>query len=65
MGGALHRKQADTNGAQLETRAAIEQLLRVAPGYRLRDIDLGNSMFIGGPERGTVEVGPRVSGDSS
>ena len=51
--------------ARLETKAAIEQLLRVAPEYRLRDIDFGNSMFIRGPERGTVEVGPRASGDSS
>jgi cytochrome P450 len=51
--------------ARLETRAAIEQLLRVAPEYRLRDIDFGNSMFIRGPERGTVEVGPRAQGDSS
>jgi cytochrome P450 len=48
--------------ARLETKAAIEQLLRVAPEYRLRDIDFGNSMFIRGPERGTVEVGARVSG---
>jgi cytochrome P450 len=47
--------------ARLETRVAIEQLLRVAPEYRLRDIDFGNSMFIRGPERGTVEVGARVS----
>ena len=51
--------------ARLETRVAIEQLLRVAPEYRLRDIDFGNSMFIRGPERGTVEVGSRVSGNSS
>ena len=51
--------------ARLETRVAIEQLLRVAPEYRLRDIDFGNSMFIRGPERGTVEAGPRVSGGSS
>ena len=36
---------------------AIEQLLRIAPEYRLRDLDFGNSMFIGGPERGTVEMG--------
>jgi len=47
--------------ARLETKAAIEQLLRVAPEYRLRDIDFGNSMFIRGPERGTVEVGARIS----
>jgi cytochrome P450 len=48
--------------ARLETKVAIEHLLRVAPEYRLRDIDFGNSMFIRGPERGTVEVGARASG---
>ena len=36
--------------ARLEMKVAIEQLLRVAPEYRLRDIDFGNSMFIRGPE---------------
>jgi cytochrome P450 len=47
--------------ARLETRVAIESLLRVAPEYRLRDIDFGQSLFIRGPERGTVEVGARAS----
>jgi cytochrome P450 len=47
--------------ARLETKVALEQLLRVAPDYRLRDIDFGNSMFIRGPERGIVEVGVRAS----
>jgi len=36
-------------------------VLRVAPDYRLRDIDFGQSLFIRGPERGTVEVGARAS----
>jgi cytochrome P450 len=43
--------------ARLETKVAIEQLLRVAPEYHLRDIDFGNSRFIRGPERGIVDVG--------
>jgi cytochrome P450 len=47
--------------ARLETKVAIEQLLRIAPEYRLRDIDFGNSLFIRGPERGTVEVGVRAA----
>jgi hypothetical protein len=42
-------------------KVAIEQLLRVAPEYRLRDIDFGNSLFIRGPETGIVEVGVRSS----
>jgi cytochrome P450 len=47
--------------ARLETKVAIEKLLQVAPEYRLHDIDFGNSLFIRGPERGTVEVGVRAS----
>ncbi len=47
--------------ARLETRVAIEKLLQVAPEYRLRDIDFGQSLFIRGPERGTVEVGARAT----
>jgi cytochrome P450 len=45
--------------ARLETKVAIEQLLRVAPEYRLRDIDFGDSVFVRGPERGIVDVGVR------
>jgi cytochrome P450 len=48
--------------ARLETKVAVEQLLAVAPEYRLRDIDFGQSLFIRGPERGTVDV--RVSAAS-
>jgi cytochrome P450 len=47
--------------ARLEMKVAIEQLLRVAPEYRLKDIDFGNSMFIRGPESGIVEVGVRTT----
>jgi cytochrome P450 len=47
--------------ARLETKVAIEQLLRVAPEYQLRDIDFGDSLFIRGPERGIVDVGVRAS----
>jgi cytochrome P450 len=47
--------------ARLETKVAVEKLLQVAPEYRLHDIDFGNSLFIRGPERGTVEVGVRAS----
>ncbi len=42
--------------ARLETKVAVEQLLAVAPDYRLRDIDFGESLFIRGPERGIVDV---------
>ena len=38
--------------ARLEVKVALEQLLRLAPDYRLRDVDFGNSVFIRGPERG-------------
>jgi cytochrome P450 len=47
--------------ARLETRVAIEQLLRVAPEFHLRDVDFGKSPFIRGPERGIVEVGVRAT----
>jgi cytochrome P450 len=43
--------------ARLETRIALESLLRVAPEYRLKDVDFGRSLFVRGPESGTLEVG--------
>jgi cytochrome P450 len=46
--------------ARIEVKVALEQLLRLVPEYRLRDIDFGNAIFIRGPERGTVDVGTRV-----
>jgi len=44
--------------ARLETRVALEQLLRVAPAYRLHDVGFGPSIFVRGAEHGVVEVGP-------
>jgi cytochrome P450 len=44
--------------ARLETKVAIEYLLKIAPDYTLRDVDLGNSFFMRGPERGFIETGP-------
>ena len=43
--------------ARLETRIAVEALLRVAPDYRLRDVDYGNAFFARGAERGVIEPG--------
>jgi cytochrome P450 len=42
--------------ARLETRIAIGELLRLAPDYRLGDIEYGTSIFVRGPERGVVAV---------
>jgi cytochrome P450 len=42
--------------ARLETRVAMERFLAVAPEYKLRDIDYGNSFFVRGPERGFIET---------
>jgi cytochrome P450 len=42
--------------ARLETRVAIEHLLRVAPEYSLEDVDFGHAFFVRGPERGLIEV---------
>jgi cytochrome P450 len=48
--------------ARLETKVAIEYLLEVAPDYTLRDVDLGDSFFMRGPERGYIETGPTHAG---
>jgi cytochrome P450 len=48
--------------ARLETKVAIEYLLEVAPDYTLRDVDLGDSFFMRGPERGYIETGPTSAG---
>jgi cytochrome P450 len=45
--------------ARLETKVALEGLLRLAPDYRLRDVDYGESFFVRGPERGVIEAGTR------
>jgi cytochrome P450 len=42
--------------ARLETKIALERLLRVAPEYSLRDVDYGKGWFIRGPERGLLQV---------
>lgn len=46
--------------ARLESKVAIEELLRRAPEYRLRDIVFGPSFFVRGPERGFLDVGVRA-----
>src|SRR5205823_4880077 len=41
--------------ARLETKVAVEGLLRIAPEYHLRDLDYGNAFFARGAERGLIE----------
>jgi cytochrome P450 len=41
--------------ARLETKIAIEELLRLVPDYQLVDLDFGKSAFVRGPERGTIQ----------
>ncbi len=41
--------------ARLETKVAVEALLRIAPEYHLRDIDYGNTFFARGLEHGVIE----------
>jgi cytochrome P450 len=42
--------------ARLESKVAIEELLRRAPEFSLRDIKLGPSFFVRGPDRGFLDV---------
>jgi cytochrome P450 len=42
--------------ARLETKIALERLLRLAPQYSLRDVDYGKAWFVRGPERGLLQV---------
>ncbi len=42
--------------ARLEMQVALETLLRLAPDYRLHDIDYGDSFFARGPEAGTLDT---------
>jgi cytochrome P450 len=42
--------------ARLETRVAVEALLRIAPEFRLRDLDYGNAFFARGPEKGIIDA---------
>jgi cytochrome P450 len=44
--------------ARVETRVALEELLRLAPEYRLRDLDYGDAFFARGPEKGVIEPAP-------
>jgi cytochrome P450 len=43
--------------ARLETRVALERLLRRAPDYSLRNLDYGNAWFIRGPQKGLFRIG--------
>lgn len=42
--------------ARLESKVAIDQLLRRTPEYRLRDVGLGPSFFVRGPDRGRLDA---------
>ena len=42
--------------ARLEAKVALQALLRLAPEFRLRGIDLAPSFFVRGPERGFLDV---------
>jgi cytochrome P450 len=42
--------------ARLEIRVVLERLLRIAPEYRLRDVDYGKAFIVRGPERGFLDV---------
>jgi cytochrome P450 len=42
--------------ARLEAKVALQALLRLAPGFRLRGVDFGPSFFVRGPERGSLDV---------
>ena len=47
--------------ARLETKVALDRLLRLAPEYRLRGIDYGSSFFVRGPEQGVLDVSLRAA----
>jgi cytochrome P450 len=42
--------------ARLETRIALEALLRIAPHYRLRETRYANAFFVRGLEAGIIDV---------
>jgi cytochrome P450 len=46
--------------ARLEIKIAVEELLKIAPEYRLRDLDYGESFFVRGPEKGVIERAPAL-----
>jgi cytochrome P450 len=43
--------------ARLETQVALETLLRLAPEYRLRNVEYGHTFMNHGPESGVIELG--------
>lgn len=46
--------------ARLEAKVALRALLRLAPNFRLRGVDLGPAFFTRGPESGFLEVAVRA-----
>jgi cytochrome P450 len=48
--------------ARLETRVALQTLLRLAPEYRLRGVDYGDSFFARGPNAGVIDIGAHHAG---
>jgi cytochrome P450 len=42
--------------ARLEAKVALQAMLRLAPNYRLRGVDLGPAFFTRGPESGFLDV---------
>jgi cytochrome P450 len=42
--------------ARLETKIALERLLRIAPEYHLAQVDYGTGFFVRGPEAGMVDL---------
>jgi cytochrome P450 len=43
--------------ARLEVQVALEELLRLAPEYRLREVEYGHTFMNHGPETGVIDVG--------
>jgi cytochrome P450 len=46
--------------ARLEAKVAIESMLRLAPEFKLSNLDFGPSFFVRGPESGTIEIAVAV-----
>jgi cytochrome P450 len=47
--------------ARLETKVALERLLRLAPDYHVSSVGYGNEWFIRGPQRGVLDPAVAVS----
>ncbi len=43
--------------ARLEVKIALEELLRLAPEYRLRAVEYGHTFMNHGPEKGVIDIG--------